>query len=78
MGEAVGAFVQIEDSPTGRAVTAEALAEHIDRLMSHQAKPEWVWWLGRDGVPSEYPKTASGKIVSRSFYDIIGCKTRWS
>ncbi|KAL8291510.1 hypothetical protein RQP46_002488 [Phenoliferia psychrophenolica] len=62
MGEAVGAFVQIEDSPTGRAVTAEALAEHIDRLMSHQAKPEWVWWLGRDGVPSEYPKTASGKI----------------
>ncbi|KAK4705140.1 hypothetical protein P7C70_g1067, partial [Phenoliferia sp. Uapishka_3] len=63
MMEAVGAFVQREDSEAGRNVTAEQLSDHIDRLMSHQAKPEWIWWLGEDGVQAEFPKTASGKIV---------------
>lgn len=66
LGETVGAFVQREASPAGLAVTGDDLANHIDSVMSHQARPEWVWWLGEGGVEGEYPKTASGKIVSAS------------
>ncbi|KAM0746277.1 acetyl-CoA synthetase-like protein [Meredithblackwellia eburnea MCA 4105] len=62
MGEAVGAFVQREDSAAGRALTKEQISEHVHKLLSHQSRPEWVWWLGEDGVATEYPKTASGKI----------------
>lgn len=27
-----------------------------------QNAPTWVWFFGEDGVPSEPPKTASGKV----------------
>lgn len=62
--ETVGAFVQRDDSPAGRALTALQISMHIDKVLSHQSRPEWIWWLGEDGVPDEFPKTASGKIVS--------------
>jgi acyl-CoA synthetase (AMP-forming)/AMP-acid ligase II len=63
MGEVVGAFVQRENSAAGRALKGTDLAKHIKNILSHQSAPDWVWFLAEDGVETEYPKTASGKIV---------------
>lgn len=64
MGEVVGAFVQRANSPAGRNLTGEALRQHITTILSHQSAPDWVWFLGEQGVESQYPTTQSGKIVS--------------
>ncbi|KAI5477387.1 acyl-CoA synthetase [Pseudohyphozyma bogoriensis] len=62
MMEVVGAFVKRHDSLDGREVGREDVARHVTELLSHQSAPEWVWFMGEDGVPGEYPVTASGKI----------------
>ena len=64
MGEVAGAFVQRENSELGRSLKGHQISDHIKAVLSHQSSPDWVWWLGEDGVHHEYPKTASGKIVS--------------
>jgi acyl-CoA synthetase (AMP-forming)/AMP-acid ligase II len=68
MMEVVGAFVKREDSAAGRALTAKHLCEHLTRVLSHQYSPEWVWFMGEDGLDEDWPKTASGKIVRSSCF----------
>jgi acyl-CoA synthetase (AMP-forming)/AMP-acid ligase II len=34
----------------------------VKEHLSHQSAPDWVWFLGRDGVSTEMPATASGKV----------------
>lgn len=62
MGEVVGAFVQRDHSSQGQSLTPASIRSHIANLLSHQSAPDWVWFLGEQGVEEEYPKTASGKI----------------
>lgn len=59
MGEVVGMFVQ---RSAGTALTRVAVREHVNRVLSHQAAPDWVWWLDEDCGLDDWPKTASGKI----------------
>lgn len=35
----------------------------IRNIVSLQAAPAWVWFVGEDGTPDELPKTASGKVM---------------
>lgn len=72
MGEVAGAFVQRENSELGRSLKGHHISEHIKAVLSHQSSPDWVWWLGEDGVHHEYPKTASGKIVSFLSFSLFG------
>lgn len=65
MGETVGAFISRGPNGAGKAVTNAAVRDHITALLGHQSAPDWVWYLGEDGVEASYPVTQSGKIVSR-------------
>ena len=39
-----------------------AVHAQVKEHLSHQSAPDWVWFLGRDGVSTEMPATASGKV----------------
>lgn len=64
MGEVVGAFIQRSPSSAGRSLTSATVRQHITDLLGHQSAPDWVWYLGEEGVEASYPVTQSGKIVS--------------
>ncbi|PWY97346.1 acetyl-CoA synthetase-like protein [Testicularia cyperi] len=59
-GEAVGVFVV--RSHAEEAATPAAIRAHVKKLIGGQSAPQWVWFLGENGVPAEFPKTASGKV----------------
>ncbi|KAI0042332.1 acyl-CoA synthetase [Auriscalpium vulgare] len=59
--EVVGAFIArrpAKGTPLSRASVRKAVWDS----MNPQNAPSWVWFLGEDGVASELPKTASGKV----------------
>lgn len=61
--QTVGVF--IGRSHTGSAakpLIPASVRSHVRESMSGQSAPEWVWFLGEDGIEKEMPKTASGKI----------------
>ncbi|KAK4046138.1 hypothetical protein OIV83_006309 [Microbotryomycetes sp. JL201] len=62
MGEVPGAFVSRAATPEGRALTGQQLRQHVAGLLGHQHAPDWVWFLGEDGVNDAFPVTQSGKI----------------
>ncbi|SJX65406.1 related to Long-chain-fatty-acid--CoA ligase [Sporisorium reilianum f. sp. reilianum] len=59
-GEAVGVFVA--RSHAEAHVTPAEIRAYVKKNVGGQSAPAWVWFLGEEGVPSEFPKTASGKI----------------
>lgn len=70
MGEAVGVFIGRAHGSDGKALTAKQIRQHVKDHLSPQSAPEWVFWLGEDGVADDMPKTASGKVKKVS---LIGC-----
>ena len=38
------------------------MAGHFIRFLERQNQPMWVWFVGEEGVETELPKTASGKV----------------
>ncbi|KAK4054055.1 hypothetical protein OIO90_003700 [Microbotryomycetes sp. JL221] len=62
MGEVPGAFVSRAETPEGKNLTGQQLREHVTGLLGHQHAPDWVWFLGEDGVDGAFPVTQSGKI----------------
>ncbi len=62
MGEAVGVFLGRSKSAAGRAITAAQVRQHVKDFLTPQSAPDWIWWLGEQGVDDEFPKTASGKV----------------
>ncbi|PWN51158.1 acetyl-CoA synthetase-like protein [Violaceomyces palustris] len=58
-GETVGVFIS---RGHGTKVDSVTIRKHVKENVSGQSAPAWVWYLGEDGVPAEFPKTASGKI----------------
>ncbi|SNX87609.1 related to Long-chain-fatty-acid--CoA ligase [Melanopsichium pennsylvanicum] len=59
-GEAVGVFVA--RSHAEAHVTPADIRAYVKKHVGGQSAPDWVWFLGEDGVAAEFPKTASGKI----------------
>ncbi|KAM0789891.1 hypothetical protein ACM66B_006734 [Microbotryomycetes sp. NB124-2] len=62
MGEVPGAFVSRAATPEGQSLTGQQLRQHVANLLGHQHAPDWVWFLGEDGVNEAFPVTQSGKI----------------
>ena len=60
MGESVGIFV---GRARGAQLTSAELRQHVKDNLSPQSAPDWIWWLGEDGVECDLPKTASGKVI---------------
>ncbi|KAG9013105.1 hypothetical protein FRB90_006277 [Tulasnella sp. 427] len=59
-GEVVGAWIARQaDQP---AVTRDEIRSWVAKQMNPQNAPAWVWFLGEEGVETELPKTASGKV----------------
>ncbi|KAK0566727.1 hypothetical protein OC861_003087 [Tilletia horrida] len=62
LGETVGVFIRRAQGPDGDSVRREGIREHVLQRLSHQNAPEYVWFLGENGLDTEFPKTASGKV----------------
>lgn len=60
--EVPAVFVIRAPTPAGAALTRQSIAEYVSSNLSHQSKPEWVWFLGEDTAQTAWPTTASGKI----------------
>lgn len=43
-------------------VTPAEIRAYVKKHIGGQSAPAWVWFLGEEGVATEFPKTASGKI----------------
>ncbi|EIW58366.1 acetyl-CoA synthetase-like protein [Trametes versicolor FP-101664 SS1] len=59
-GEVVGAWISRE--PHMDPISKDAVRRIVAEGMNPQNSPAWVWFIGEDGVPEGFPKTASGKI----------------
>lgn len=59
-GEAVAAFLQLKhgENPCAKA----HISEWVQQTLGKHKVPTLVFHLGVDGVPGDFPKTASGKI----------------
>ncbi|KAF7185234.1 Acyl-CoA ligase sidI [Pseudocercospora fuligena] len=59
-GEAVGAFLRARDGTDQRPSHEDIRGWVMSKLGRHKA-PHHCFWLGDDGLPSDFPKTGSGK-----------------
>jgi long-chain acyl-CoA synthetase len=59
-GEVVAAFLQLKHGENPCA--NEDISEWVQQILGKHKVPTLVFHLGVDGVPSDFPKTASGKI----------------
>ncbi|KAI0790402.1 acyl-CoA synthetase [Abortiporus biennis] len=77
-GEVVGAWIALEDhhhhhqqetSSGSISMSREDVRKVVAEGMNPQNAPTWVWFVGEDGIPSELPKTASGKVQKHILRD---------
>ncbi|KAI1169548.1 hypothetical protein F4777DRAFT_572737 [Nemania sp. FL0916] len=70
-GEAVAAFLQVEDDDISSGTEAEAarlrlsdaqIREWVQLTLGRHKAPAHVFWLGENGVPADLPLTGSGKV----------------
>ena len=67
--QAVGVFVA--RSHAEAPVTPAEIRAYVKKHVGGQSAPAWVWFLGEEGIPAEFPKTASGKIQKVCFPNVI-------
>jgi len=62
-GEVVGAFIE-RDPHTEHVnrITREEAKNYVARKLARYKVPRYVFFLGEDGIPDNWPVTASGKI----------------
>jgi acyl-CoA synthetase (AMP-forming)/AMP-acid ligase II len=58
-GEVVGAFVDVRK---GNDITKADVRAWVQETMAKFKTPKYIFWMGQDGVPQDFPCTASGKI----------------
>ncbi|KAI0284616.1 acyl-CoA synthetase [Russula aff. rugulosa BPL654] len=58
-GEVVGAWIKPK---AGVMLSRESVRKIVWETMNPQNAPAWVWFIGEDGTPNEFPNTASGKV----------------
>lgn len=59
-GEVVGVWIVRHANEA--LVERSELRQWVGGQMNPQAQPSWIWFVGEDGVETELPKTASGKV----------------
>lgn len=65
MGETVGVFISLASHLSERDASSLSPANvraYVKSQISPQCAPDWVWFLGKDGVEENMPTTASGKV----------------
>lgn len=65
MGETVGVFISLASHVSNDVISTLSPANvraHVKEHISGQCAPDWVWFLGKDGVANSMPTTASGKV----------------
>jgi long-chain acyl-CoA synthetase len=67
-GEVVSCFVRLKSS--AERVTASEVSDWVKRAMGSHKAPKYVWWVGRDGVCQDFPKTGSGKYQKHILKEI--------
>ena len=73
-GEAVAAFLELED---GMAQPGDsAIRDWVRETLSKFKVPVRIWWLGdtEKGCPTEWPKTANGKLRKKDIREIGASK----
>ncbi|KAH8880516.1 acetyl-CoA synthetase-like protein [Thozetella sp. PMI_491] len=62
-GEEVAAILELNEGATQRPPDSE-IKTWVRKELSRFKSPVYIWWLGDEaaGVPSEWPKTANGKL----------------
>jgi acyl-CoA synthetase (AMP-forming)/AMP-acid ligase II len=61
-GEVVGAFLQFEKNGLGQTPSDVEVKSWVrEKLGSHKV-PAHIFWMGKDGVPENFPLTGSGKV----------------
>lgn len=60
-GEVVAAFLRPE-AGTPRPRDDEEIRNWVREKLARQKAPKYVFWLGKDGLPAEFPKTGTGKL----------------
>lgn len=66
-GEVVGCFLRVaEDSAR---LSDEEVRRWVMEALGHIKAPQYIFWLGESSVPSELPKTASGKYQKHLIRD---------
>jgi acyl-CoA synthetase (AMP-forming)/AMP-acid ligase II len=62
-GEVVGAFIERDPHARhGPAVMREEVRKYVGERLARFKVPKYVFFLGEDGIPGDWPVTASGKI----------------
>jgi long-chain acyl-CoA synthetase len=63
-GEEVAAMLELEGEYEGQRPSQKDIKSWVRMELSRFKTPVYVWWLGDEemGVPSEWPKTANGKL----------------
>ncbi|KAG8731373.1 hypothetical protein FRC11_004353, partial [Ceratobasidium sp. 423] len=66
-GEVVGAWILLR--PGATSFSRQEAVDWVKDKMNPQNAPARVWLLGEAGVPTELPKTASGKVMKNVLRD---------
>jgi acyl-CoA synthetase (AMP-forming)/AMP-acid ligase II len=63
-GEEVAAMLEFDESSTGAMPSDANIKSWVRKELSRFKTPRYIWWLGDAAlsVPSEWPKTANGKL----------------
>lgn len=60
-GETVACFLRAAES-SGMRPANEEVRKRVGAKLSRQKVPQFIFWIGEEGMPLDYPKTGSGKI----------------
>ena len=61
-GEVVGAFLETERGGGSRVPTDVEVKSWVREKLGGPKVPVHIFWMGRDGVPGNFPLTGSGKV----------------
>lgn len=75
-GEELGAFVELREGQT--KPSDEDMREWVRKTLARFKAPRYFWWIGSDveGVPKEWPQTASGKIEKPGLRKVVNEKLK--
>ena len=68
-GEAVGAFLELKEG--AQRPGDDEVRKFVRAKLAYFKAPTYIWWLGDEKVPKEWPKTMSGKISKPELREMV-------
>ena len=68
-GEVVGAFLELKEG--AQRAGDDDVRKWVRTKLAHFKAPTHIWWLGDGKVPTEWPKTMSGKISKPELREML-------